>query len=195
MSGFFTKELIALFIAGMITENLLFARALGVDRISERTRNYRDILSFCGCYFIVTLAACSMAWGFRHLWMDKPWWNDGKGMVILLCIAVAYLGLSWVIGIDRITARSAPLIISFNGASFGAVFIAISTMNTSQTALIYCVASSIGLLAAMMLIHSGRERLALCNVPRSFAGIPITMIYIGIIGLAIYGLVGHQLPT
>lgn len=195
MSGFFTKELIALIVAGMITENLLFARALGVDRISERTRNYRDIFSFCACYFAVTLAACSLAWGCRCLWVDKPWWNDIRGMVILLCIVIAYLGLSMVVGIDRITAHSVPLIISFNGASFGAVFIAITTMNTSQYALIYCVATSLGLLAAMMLIHSGRERLALCNVPRSFTGIPITMIYIGIIGLAIYGLVGHQLPT
>lgn len=195
MSGFFTKELVALFVAGMITENLIFARALGVDRISERTRSYREILSFCVCYFIVTLSACSMAWGFRSLWHEKAWWGEVRGMVVLLCISAAYLAVSFVMGIKRITAHSVPLIISFNGASFGAVFISITTMSTSQTAIIYCVAASIGLFAAMMLIHSGRERLALCNVPRSFAGMPITMIYIGIIGLAIYGLVGHQLPT
>ena len=38
-------------------------------------------------------------------------------------------------------------------------------------------------------------RLAICNVPRAFQGLPIRLMYIGLLALATYGLIGHQLPV
>ena len=53
----------------------------------------------------------------------------------------------------------------------------------------------LGNLLAMVLVREGELRLEMCNVPRAFRGLPVTLIYIGLISLAFYGLVGHQLPT
>lgn len=195
MSMIFSKEAVMIMVAGIVTENLIFARALGVDRISERTRSYRDILRFCTLYCGVTLLACSLACGFRYLLSKYAWWNTVRGLVVLICIIAAYFVPVLIAGPNRVNAYSMPVTVAFNGASFGAVFIAVSSMNTVGSALIYCLSCSLGLAAAMLLIHAGRERMELCSVPRAFSGIPITMIYIGILGLAIYGLVGHQLPT
>ena len=59
----------------------------------------------------------------------------------------------------------------------------------------FAFGSGIGYTAAPLLVREGRRRIALSDVPRAFRGLPIMLLYIGILSLAIYGLIGHQLPT
>jgi electron transport complex protein RnfA len=47
----------------------------------------------------------------------------------------------------------------------------------------------------VVLIGAGMERIALCRVPKAFRGLPVLLIYLGLLSLAFYGLIGHQLPT
>ena len=50
-----------------------------------------------------------------------------------------------------------------------------------------------GYVLAMLLCWSIRERLDLCDIPKAFRGAPILFIYLGLLSLALFGLVGHQL--
>lgn len=50
-----------------------------------------------------------------------------------------------------------------------------------------------GYVTAMLICWSIRERLDLCDIPRAFRGAPILFIYLGLLSLALFGLVGHQL--
>ena len=50
-----------------------------------------------------------------------------------------------------------------------------------------------GYVLAMLLCWSIRERLDLSDIPRAFRGAPILFIYLGLLSLALFGLVGHQL--
>ena len=84
---------------------------------------------------------------------------------------------------------------AFNGAVFAAVLLAAADRLSLFQTVVYCLGSAAGLTLAMMLIHSGRERMELSEVPRAFRGLPVTMIYIDILCLAIYVLIGHQLPA
>ena len=59
----------------------------------------------------------------------------------------------------------------------------------------FAFGSGAGYTLALLLISEGRKRIALSDVPRAFRGLPVALIYIGILSLAIYGLIGHQLPT
>ena len=49
--------------------------------------------------------------------------------------------------------------------------------------------------AALLLLWSVRQRLALTRVPKAFRGLPITLLSLGIISLALFGLLGNQLPA
>ncbi|MEG1800933.1 MAG: NADH:ubiquinone oxidoreductase, subunit RnfA, partial [Oscillospiraceae bacterium] len=53
--------------------------------------------------------------------------------------------------------------------------------------------SSIGYFFAMVLISEGDRKIAHSKVPTSFQGLPITLIYISILALAVYGLTGHMI--
>ena len=190
------RQFILIMVAGAVTENLLFARAFGVDRIIDRSRSYKKILSFGLMYCFTVCLGSVFAWEVRSWFETIWWWNDVRGLMVLLCIIVSYFILLCIVGFDRVKSTdSAPVVVAFNGASFGAVFLSIANYQKLLEILTYCLGCSVGITVAMMLVHSGRERLEVSRIHKSFAGIPITMIYIGILGLAVYGLMGHRLPT
>lgn len=190
-------EMLAVIIVAAVTENLLFARALGVDHIIERTKSYHDIIRLGAVTCVVSFLGGILAWVFKYALKDFAWWPVFRGLAVLLSISAAYFLIAVLCGGNRklYSAQSLPVTAAFNGASFGAVLIAILSKETLLQTIAYCLGCSAGLTMALMLVHSGRQRLELCKVPKSFSGLPITMIYIGILSLAIYGLIGHQLPT
>ncbi len=189
-------EMLAVIIVAAVTENLLFARALGVDHILERTKSYRAIIRLGAMTCVVSFLGGVMAWVFKFTLKGYAWWPVFRGLAVLISISAAYFLIVVLTGTRNLhSVQSLPVTAAFNGASFGAVLIAILSRDTLLQTIAYCLGCSAGLTIAMMLVHSGRERLELCKVPKSFGGLPITMIYIGILSLAIYGLIGHQLPT
>lgn len=189
-------EMLSIITIAAVTENLLFARAIGVDHILERTRSYRVIIRLGALTCAVSFLGGVLAWVFKFALKGYAWWPLFRGPAVLLSISAAYFLMVTLAGARNLRSPHAlPVTAAFNGASFGAVLIAIVSRETLLQTVAYCLGCSAGLTIAMMLVHSGRERLELCRVPRSFSGLPITMLYIGILSLAIYGLIGHQLPT
>ena len=45
---------------------------------------------------------------------------------------------------------------------------------------------------AVLLVTEARHRLRSKAIPKAFRGLPITLIYIGVLALAIYGFTGHS---
>jgi Na+-transporting NADH:ubiquinone oxidoreductase subunit E/electron transport complex protein RnfA len=50
----------------------------------------------------------------------------------------------------------------------------------------------LGYILAVMLVTEAQHRLRSRTIPRAFRGLPITLIYIGVLALAIYGFTGHS---
>ena len=44
----------------------------------------------------------------------------------------------------------------------------------------------------MLLVTEARHRLRSKAIPETFRGLPITLVYIGVLALAIYGFTGHS---
>ena len=196
------QELIILFLSAMIIENAVFARGLVMGDVLRRTETYQSILWFGGFVAVVASLAWAFAWwaalaADRWPALVQCWW-----ILLMLCVTAAYgLVLAALrFKMKKSGASGAPfeqLLASaaFNGAVFAAVLLAAADRLSLFQTVVYCLGSAAGLTLAMMLIHSGRERMELSEVPRAFRGLPVTMIYIGILCLAIYGLIGHQLPA
>ena len=56
------------------------------------------------------------------------------------------------------------------------------------------VGTGIGFTLASYTVRIAFEHLSSNAVPESFRGFPITLIYIGLVSLALYGVIGHELP-
>ena len=48
------------------------------------------------------------------------------------------------------------------------------------------------LVLAVLLVTEARHRLRSKAIPKAFRGLPITLVYIGVLALAIYGITGHS---
>jgi len=52
--------------------------------------------------------------------------------------------------------------------------------------------SGLGYVLAVLLVTEARHRLRSRAIPKAFRGLPITLVYIGVLALAIYGFTGHS---
>ena len=84
---------------------------------------------------------------------------------------------------------------AFNCATIGALMLATNNANGSFGAFMgFAIGLALGFTVATYFIGIAFERLSSEEVPASFRGFPITLIYIGLVSLALYGLIGHELP-
>lgn len=181
-----------------VVENLVFARAIGADGLII-THRHRGILLFGAAVTLVSLFGGALAWIMRYYFGEQPYWSDVRWLAAFLSVTAAYLLVTVLLGnrflLQERGAEKLLIAAAYNGAALGTVLLSLTYNETFLHTVAYCLGCSLGLVGAMMLIHSGREQLSLSQVPKSFRGLPITLIYIGILSLAIYGLIGHQLPT
>ena len=82
---------------------------------------------------------------------------------------------------------------SITGAIVGTVLLTnYQGMNLVQS-IGFGLGSSVGYLFAMLLITEGDRKIAHDKVPEPLRGLPITLVYISVLALAVYGLTGHAI--
>jgi Na+-transporting NADH:ubiquinone oxidoreductase subunit E/electron transport complex protein RnfA len=72
------------------------------------------------------------------------------------------------------------------------VLVAQTQSFTLPQAMGFDLGSGLGYILAVMLVTEAQHRLRSRTIPRAFRGLPITLIYIGVLALAIYGFTGHS---
>ena len=82
---------------------------------------------------------------------------------------------------------------SINSAIVGTVILTVYQGLDFGESIAFALGSSIGYFLAIVLISEGERKIAHDRVPEAFRGLPITLIYISILALGIYGLIGHMI--
>lgn len=196
-------EFFALFWASALTalavENAVFARALGLNKNGLFLKSpqmgilYGGLLTFVACISSVFVA------GVIAVLADHPYTRYVRAPLFLLCIGAVYMATHWASGryLPRHSEaiRAALPISTFNTALFGAMYVSAAQGFGLVQTMGYALGSGLGYTLALLIIYYARKRLSISPVPRSFRGLPILLLYIGLLSLAIYGLIGHGLPT
>ena len=63
---------------------------------------------------------------------------------------------------------------------------------TLEQSMGFGLGSGLGYLLAVMLVTEADHRLRSEAIPEAFRGLPITLVYVGVLALAIYGFTGHS---
>ena len=180
-------------------ENAIFARGLGLNRHLLFLKSPRQGILY-GSLLTWMLVISSLLVGLANLLLPQaPYTPFLRAPVFFVCVTLVYLATYWL---SRkcyprlhIRIRSALPISTFNSALFGALFVpTLQEFDIFQT-LGYSLGAGAGYTAALLVIYYARKRLAISPVPRAFRGLPILLVYIGLLSLAIYGLIGHMLQV
>ncbi len=183
----------------MTAQNAIFSRGLGVSEGLRMLKDERkNTLYFCFSLFFFQLLAISIVYIVMPL-------IDSSSLVsyrlfILPCLtvvacAISYLSTVFILA-SAIKRRKFAAIISsltsasINSAIVGTVLLVNSQSFTYMQAIGFGIGSSVGYLLALLLIGEKDLRIKRENVPLSFRGISIDLIYIAIIALAVHGITG-----
>lgn len=189
---FFSYAVLAIF-----AQNAIFTRGLGVSRLvqlvgDKRTSSWWFALMLC----ITQVLVAPLAFYAGRLLAPLPNRAQLRPVVYLACIAVVCLFELVVLKLAK-GPRSGQLIrilplAAMNSGVLGTVLVERTQSFTLEQSIGFGLGSGLGYLLAVMLVTEAQNRLRSRAIPEAFRGLPITLIYIGVLALAIYGFTGHS---
>ena len=82
---------------------------------------------------------------------------------------------------------------TFNTCVLGTLLICSAQSFTLAQSIGFALGSGAGYFISVLLVTEGMRKMNRRAVPAAFRGLPILLIYIGILALAVYGFTGHGL--
>ena len=197
MSGI--ASIFSILLTSLVLENAVFSRALDASTLLGPSFGRRGSWYFCGILTGVTTLSAAVACLLSGLIGKLPAVQYLRPVAYLLILVLLY-GLTCLILFwkQRSWLDNNLFLLNmtfFNTAAYGAVVLSVySSLNGWQGA-VYGFGVGASYLLAVLILEQGRKALAVCDLPKSFRGIAAELVYVGIIALALYGLVGHQLAA
>ncbi len=183
-----------------VLENAVFTRALGDGALPYNRFRPRQAVAQGLLMTAVSVAAALAGWLGEEL-ISNYYAMPGHLrppvylMVFSVFYAVLYLLMTKVPALAPLRQRAElhPAVVFGYIPVATMLFIGYGTYTLGE-ALAYGFGVGAGYLAAMLLTYLLRERTWFSRVPRAFRGLPVALMYTGLVSLALFGLLGHQPP-
>ena len=190
---FFNYAVLAIF-----AQNAVFTRALGVPRLVQLVGDDRTSSGLFGLQLCITQVLVAPLVWYAGSWI-APLDNRAqlRPLVYVACIAVVCLAEQLLLLLGRALPHSGQLLrivplAGLNSCVLGTVLVERTQTFTLGQSLGFGVGSGLGYVLAVLLVTEARHRLRSKAIPAAFRGLPITLVYIGVLALAIYGFTGHS---
>ena len=195
----FIFQFLTMMLTALFVENIIFTRALGTSWLFYLIKKPKEILKYTLLLTGVTTLSGIIGYPLRGLLHSHEMSHVLVPIMFIAITAAVYLAAYFVIikffpekfenpGLNLGTAV-------FNCAALGTLLVPANIRLDLISTVGYGIGMSLGFGFAAVIVGYGLTRLEYCRVPKIFRGVPIALIYLGLLSLAFYGLVGHQLPT
>jgi Na+-translocating ferredoxin:NAD+ oxidoreductase RnfA subunit len=184
---FFSYALLAIF-----AQNAVFTRALGVSRMVQLVGDDRTSSALFGMMLCITQVLVAPVAFFAGRWFIAPLDNRAQLRPLVYIASIALV--LWLLrSLPRRSQllRIVPLA-ALNSGVLGTVLVERTQTFTLGQSLGFGLGSGLGYVLAVLLVTEARHRLRSRAIPKAFRGLPITLVYIGVLALAIYGFTGHS---
>ena len=166
-------------VLALFAQNAIFTRGLGVSRLiqlvgDERTSSWWFALLLC----VTQTLVAPLAYFAGSQIVDLPYRAQLRPLLYLACVAVVCI-------FEHAILRAVK------GPRSGLLVERTQSFTLAQS-IGFGLGSGLGYLLAVMLVTEAGNRLRSKAIPEAFRGLPITLIYIGVLALAIYGFTGHS---
>lgn len=190
----------------IFAENVILARALGVTRLMKLVPDHKaQVWDLClPLIWVMTLSA-PLGWAAHNLlfpWLRSclPAWLPISALrpVVYLTCGVAAMAVTWLgagpAGPAKCSqsCRSQLSLATCSTVMLGTLLISSNQNYTLEQSIAFGLGSGLGYTFIVFIVREASGRLSSKAVPAIFQGLPSSMIYIGVLSLAIYALVGHS---
>jgi electron transport complex protein RnfA len=187
-------ELFMLLISTALVNNVVLVKFLGLCPFMGVSNKLDSALGMgFATTFVLTLAATA-SWLLEHLLLGPLGLGFLRILTFILVIAAVVQFTEMVVkkfspALYQVLGIFLPLITT-NCAVLGVALLNIQEDHSFIQSLIYGFGSALGFTLVMVIFASLRERLAVANVPKAFAGAPIGFIVASLLSLAFMGFSG-----
>ena len=198
-------QFISYMVLAVFAENVILARALGVTRLMKLVPDHRaQVWDFCLPLLLVITLSAPAGWAAHDLFF--PWLRDylpawlpisALRPIVYLTCGIAAMAVAWLLlGVLprklRASCRSQLSLATCSTVMLGTLLVSSNQNYTLEQSIAFGLGSGLGYLLAVLLVTEARHRLRSRAIPSAFRGLPVTLVYIGVLALAIYGFTGHS---
>jgi electron transport complex protein RnfA len=188
-------SLLSAAVLAVFLQNSIFERALGSNILIYASRQRGHVIGFSLVIIYVTTLSSVIAWVLDRNLSDREYFGIVMPLLYILVISFIYilsLVLVWRF-LPRIFGKIKTYVhlSVFNCSVLGALFLNSQFGGSLSGYIGFGIGTGVGFFIAGYLLHIAHPRLNSELVPAAFRGLPITLVYIGIISLALYAFVGY----
>ena len=194
LGTFMTWVLVAVFV-----QNAVFTRGFGVSRLTKLMEgSATDSLIFCALLTLVQVISAPMSYVVNQLLNETQFWYRDyiRPLGLVICALIAFGIVLVVITLLRLPNRRDLIAVlplaTLSCAVLGPMLISSSQNHSFVETIGFAAGSGLGYGLAVIMLSEGLRKMNSRKVPSLFRGLPINLLYIGILALAIFGLTGHM---
>ncbi len=194
LTGFFGFAMVAI-----LTENIVFSRSLGVSRMLKLVDDDGvDTLLFCTLLTLIQMITSPIAYLLQDILRtlgDLRYYIRPLIYAMITCVVffMIYAIIHHIFKGERGKNIKAILpMATFNCSVLGTMYISGTSFDSISHSLGYALGSSAGYLLAALLITEGQRIIFKKEIPSILQGLPVMLIYVGILAMAVYGFSGHS---
>ncbi len=190
-------------VAAVFIENTIFTRGLGASRMLTAVKSPRTMFKLSIMLTAITTTSGLLGWVVNLLIRKttvRLYIEPLVFVAVLVAVYILYSIVLYFIFPNVYRKMSEILLLAvFNCAALGAILLpahnsVISAEVSLASWLGFSFGTGVAFFMATVLVFEGTRKLRGTHIPAPFRGLPATLIYIGILSLAFYGLIGHELP-
>lgn len=193
-------EFLSYLLLTLLLQNMIFARALGSSTALWVIQKKLNFIVFGGILTLITVLSSLMSYLLLPYLADSPYYFYLAPLVYVSIVAVVYLLLLVLAGLLPLRKKNTILMFihrsAFNCTVLGVLLLLGGEFQALSLGgfLGFAIGSGVGFTLALYLISIAYDRLYSYHLSPSFRGFPATLFYLGILSMAIYGMIGHELP-
>ena len=187
-------NLIIILLSAVFINNYVLAKFLGICPFLGVSKKLNSAVGMSVAVIFVMLMATAVTWPIQHFLLDPHDLGYLQTIVFILVIAalvqlVEIVLKRYIPALHKSLGVYLPLITT-NCAVLGVTILNISENYTFIEAMVNALGSGLGFMLAMVMFSGVRSTIEGIDIPKSFKGLPITLIAAAITSLSFMGFGG-----
>lgn len=188
------KEMLLIVLSGILTQNFVLSKTLGICPFLGVSKKLNSALGMSIAVTFVMVMATAATWPINQLLLVPKGLEYMQTIVFILVIAALVQLVEMVLKkfmppLYKSLGIYLPLITT-NCAVLGVAVLNIDEGYNFGQSLVNALGGGLGFLLAMVLFAGVRARMENMDIPKSFQGLPITLIAASIVSMSFMGFTG-----
>ncbi len=196
----YVGEFLSFFFTVALIENIVFARGLGTSKafmfMNDRRKLFLNAISLLAILIPASVISFFTEKIVFHLHQSTK--NVIIPVINLVIVTLLYFVSVLLFSVLKKTGLTEEMLSLLPSVVYSYITLGTMFLASRQTLIFYqrialVLGSVAGFVLATLLISYSSKLSENPNIPRVFKGLPIKLLYIGLLSLAFYGLSGHEL--